>query len=167
MKTQLQQEKEVLKEKLQSLRMSLATVEKQKLELEEIQSQSNILQDTMNCVTSEISLELSDHSLNYNKEKELVEDHKRQLELLMHYSALNDVFAIWFDDSAVTMNGMKATRIGNQIDWNCVNGMLGDLTHLVDSMYALYGKTYSTIVLKPMGSFSEIIDYTTKTSYKL
>lgn len=113
---QLKTEKKALEEKLQTLRVSLATIEKQKLEYEEMEAELNHLQDTMNCVSSEISLEISDYSLNYNKEKEMVEDHKRQLELLMHYSALNDSFSIWFEDNAITVNGMKATRIGNQVD---------------------------------------------------
>ena len=73
------------------------------------------LQDTMNCVTSEISLRFCDHSLHLNKEKETVEDHKRQLDLLMHYSVLNDSFTIWFDAGIITINGMKPTRIGNQV----------------------------------------------------
>ena len=34
-------------------------------------------------------------------------------------------------------------------------------------MYTLYGKSYTSIVIKPMGSFSEIIDMVNKTSYKL
>ena len=48
-----------------------------------------------------------------------------------------------------------------------MNALLGDLAQAVDAMYHLYGKTYSSIVLKPMGSFSEIIDYANKTSYCL
>lgn len=97
------------------MRVSLATVEKQKLELEELELELAKLQDTMNTVTSEISIELSDHSLRYNKEKESVEDHKRQLELLMHYSVLNDAFTIWFEENAITINGVKASRVGNQV----------------------------------------------------
>ena len=34
-------------------------------------------------------------------------------------------------------------------------------------MYMLYGKSYTSIVIKPMGSFSEIIDMVNKISYKL
>ena len=105
----------MLEDKLQTLRVSLASIEKQKLEYEEMEAELNRLQDTMNCVSSEISLEISDYSLNFNKEKEMVEDHKRQLELLMHYSALNDSFSIWFEENAITVNGMKLTRIGNQV----------------------------------------------------
>ena len=112
---QLKTEKKVLEDKLQTLRVSLASIEKQKLEYEEMEAELNRLQDTMNCVSSEISLEISDYSLNFNKEKEMVEDHKRQLELLMHYSALNDSFSIWFEENAITVNGMKLTRIGNQV----------------------------------------------------
>ena len=174
---QLKTEKKVLEDKLQTLRVSLASIEKQKLEYEEMEAELNRLQDTMNCVSSEISLEISDYSLNFNKEKEMVEDHKRQLELLMHYSALNDSFSIWFEDNAITVNGMKPTRIGNQvgivfhdyrqIDWSSINGILGELAHVVDAMHALYGKSYTIVVIKPMGSFSEVIDLTTKTSYKL
>lgn len=54
-----------------------------------------------------------------------------------------------------------------QIDWASVNGILGELAHVVDAMHALYGKSYTTVVIKPMGSYSEVIDLTTKTSYKL
>lgn len=83
--------------------------------MEETETELMKLQDTMNCVTSEISLRLCDHSLHLNKEKETVEDHKRQLDLLMHYSVLNDSFTIWFDEGIITINGMKPTRIGNQV----------------------------------------------------
>lgn len=54
-----------------------------------------------------------------------------------------------------------------QIDWSSVNGILGELAHAVDAMHALYGKSYTTVVIKPMGSYSDVIDLTTKTSYKL
>ena len=69
----------------------------------------------MNCVASEISLELGNQNSLVQAEMEEVEEKKRQLDLLMRYSALNDSFSIWFDDGYITVNGLRVGRVGNQV----------------------------------------------------
>ena len=95
--------------------MSLATAERHKLELDEVQSELATLHDSMNCVASEIALDLGMYEAKYNMEKETVEDHKQQLEILMRCNALNDLFNVWFDGSHITVNGMRIGRVGNQV----------------------------------------------------
>lgn len=147
------------------------------MELEEVQAELERLRDAMNCVTSEIGLTLNMHSGAANRAVEKVEKDETLLRLLKGYNPLNDAFSIWFDQGAITVNGMKLTRVGNQvgavcghewqIDWNMVNGVLGELLQAVDALHSLYGKRYGEIVLKPQGAASEVIDLAQKTSYKL
>ena len=164
---ELQHEKDSLLESIQSLRISLATAERHKLELDEVQSELATLHDSMNCVASEIALDLGMYETKYNTEKETVEDHKQQLEILMRCNALNDLFNVWFDGNYITVNGMRIGRIGNQVDWVALNGVLGDLAHAVDAMYTLYRCYYRNVVINPLGSFSEVIDRASRTSFKL
>ena len=164
---QLEKEKSVLQERIHSLRTTLAGIERQKLDLEEIKAEVLNLQDSINSVSAEISLQLGEHEELCNVVNETVEDHTRQLDLLMHCNALNDAVNVWFDRNCITVNGVRVGRIGNQIDWNSVNAALGDLVQAVDTMYRLYGLPYQTIYLKTRGSFSEVIDMTEKASYKL
>ncbi len=145
----------------------MAGIERQKLEMEEIKAEMLNLQDSMNCVSAEISLQLGEHEEQRNVVNETVADHSRQLDLLMHCNALNDTVNVWFDHNCITINGVRVGRIGNQIDWNSVNAALGDLIQAVDTMYRLYGLPYQRIYLKTRGSFSEVIDMTEKASYKL
>ena len=147
------------------------------MELEEVQAELERLRDAMNCVTSEIGLTLNMHSGAANRAVEKVEKDETLLRLLKGYNPLNDAFSIWFDQGAITVNEMKLTRVGNQvgavcghewqIDWNMVNGVLGELLQAVDALHSLYGKRYGEIVLKPQGAASEVIDLAQKTSYKL
>ncbi len=162
---------------IQSLREDLASVERDKMELEEAQAELERLRDEMNCVTSEIGLTLSMYSGDTNRATEKAEKDETLLRLLKGYNPLNDAFSIWFDQGAITVNGMKLTRVGNQvgvargheqqIDWNTVNGVLGELLQAVDALHSLYGKRYGEIVLKPQGAASEVIDLAQRTSYKL
>ncbi|KAK8795884.1 beclin-1-like protein [Blastocystis sp. subtype 4] len=163
----LEKEKSALQERIHSLRTTLAGIERQKLEMEEIKAEMLNLQDSMNCVSAEISLQLGEHEEQRNVVNETVADHSRQLDLLMHCNALNDTVNVWFDHNCITINGVRVGRIGNQIDWNSVNAALGDLIQAVDTMYRLYGLPYQRIYLKTRGSFSEVIDMTEKASYKL
>lgn len=174
---QLQKEKEELSSAIQSLREDLASVEREKMELEEVQAELERLRDAMNCVSSEIGLTLGMHSGETNRAVEKAEKDAELLRLLKGCNPLNDAFNIWFDREAITVNGMKLARVGNQvgdrsrsegqIDWNSVNGVLGELLQVVDALHTLYGKRYGQIVLKPQGAASEVIDLTQKTSYKL
>lgn len=41
------------------------------------------------------------------------------------------------------------------------------MAQVVDALHVLYKKPYATVVLKPMGMLSEVIDLSTSTSYKL
>ncbi|OAO13644.1 autophagy protein Apg6 family protein [Blastocystis sp. ATCC 50177/Nand II] len=164
---ELQKEKEELSSAIQSLREDLASVEREKMELEEVQAELGRLRDAMNCVSSEIGLTLGMHSGETNRAVEKTEKDAELLRLLKGCNPLNDAFNIWFDREAITVNGMKLARVGNQIDWNSVNGVLGELLQVVDALHTLYGKRYEQIVLKPQGAASEVIDLTQKTSYKL
>ncbi|KAK8822234.1 hypothetical protein WA577_005398 [Blastocystis sp. JDR] len=174
---ELQKEKEELSSAIQSLREDLASVEREKMELEEVQAELERLRDAMNCVSSEIGLTLGMHSGETNRAVEKAEKDAELLRLLKGCNPLNDAFNIWFDREAITVNGMKLARVGNQvgdrgrsegqIDWNSVNGVLGELLQVVDALHTLYGKRYGQIVLKPQGAASEVIDLTQKTSYKL
>ena len=112
---QLQKEKEALSSAIQSLREDLASVEREKMELEEVQNELERLRDAMNCVTSEIGLTLGMHSSETNRAVEKVEKDEALLRLLKGCNALNDAFGIWFDRGAITVNGMKLTRVGNQV----------------------------------------------------
>lgn len=135
--------------------------------MEEIKAEMLNLKDSMNCVSAEISLQLGEHEEQCNVVNETVEDHSRQLDLLMHCNVLNDAVNVWFDRNCITINGVRVGKIGNQIDWNSVNAALGDLLQAVDAMYRLYGLPYQRIYLKTRGSYSEVIDMTEKASYKL
>lgn len=53
------------------------------------------------------------------------------------------------------------------MDWNALNGVLGDLAHAVDAMVSLYRTHYQNVVIHPLGSFSEVIDRDSRTSFKL
>lgn len=92
-----------------------------------MQSELATLHDSMNCVASEIALDLGMYETRYNTEKETVEDHKQQLEILMRCNALNDLFNVWFDGNYITVNGMRIGRIGNQVltRISCYAGGLG------------------------------------------
>ena len=48
-----------------------------------------------------------------------------------------------------------------------MNAVLGDIAHVVVAMYMLYGKSTENIVIHPKGSYSTVIDYSTKTTYNL
>ena len=95
--------------------MSLAAAERRKLELDEVQSELGTLHSSMNCVASEIALDLGAYEAKFNTEKETVEAHKQQLEILMRCNALNDLFNVWFDGEFVTVNGMRIGKLGNQV----------------------------------------------------
>ena len=53
------------------------------------------------------------------------------------------------------------------MDWNTLNGVLGDLAQAVDAMVFLYRTHYQNVMIHPMGSFSEVIDRDSQTSFKL
>lgn len=164
---QLEKEKQALQERIHTLRTNLASVERQKLELEELKEESASLRDVMNCVSAEISLQLGNHEAQCNNVSETVMDHRRQLELLMRCNALNDAISVWFDGGCVTVNGVRAGRVGTQPDWSAVNAVLGDLVLATDCMFRLYGLRYQNLYLKSRGSLSEVIDVAKKTSYRL
>ena len=164
---ELEKEKQALQERIHTLRTNLASVERQKLELEELKEESASLRDVMNCVSAEISLQLGNHEAQCNNVSETVMDHRRQLELLMRCNALNDAISVWFDGGCVTVNGVRAGRVGTQPDWSAVNAVLGDLVLATDCMFRLYGLRYQNLYLKSRGSLSEVIDVAKKTSYRL
>ena len=100
---------------IEELRIELATVENKKFFYEEKKAELSALHDNMNTITSKIALETSNRTSMVNREKELVDDHKRQLEILMHYSVLNDAFSVWYEDKVITLNGNKIASTGNQV----------------------------------------------------
>ena len=154
---QLEKEKQALQERIHTLRTNLASVERQKLELEELKEESASLRDVMNCVSAEISLQLGNHEAQCNNVSETVMDHRRQLQRI----------SVWFDGGCVTVNGVRAGRVGTQPDWSAVNAVLGDLVLATDCMFRLYGLRYQNLYLKSRGSLSEVIDVAKKTSYRL
>ena len=145
----LQQLKSINNEKIE-MHNELQKIETDYSEL--MQQEYNYITE-YNAIQSELQLKQSELSniqsqINYTTEL---------LSKLKSSNVYNDVFYITFDGTFGTINNQRLGRLSTQsVQWNEINGALGDIVLACCVIAKKINYTYHTYKLNPMGSYTTI-----------
>ena len=98
-----------------------------------------------------------------------IEQTGRQLERLRRVNVFNDAFHIWFDGPFGTVNGFRLGRLPDvPVEWDEINAAWGMACLLLHTMAtAAKMPPFRSFALKPLGSFSKLVDRKSKAEYEL
>ena len=82
-----------------------------------------------------------------------------QYDILSSTNVYNDSFYIWHDGNFGTINGFRLGRLPEQqVEWPEINAAWGQVVLLLHTMVKQKGFEFQNRHLKPMGSFSSIVE---------
>lgn len=78
---------------------------------------------------------------------------------LRNTNVYNDSFYIWHDGQFGTINGFRLGKLPDEnVEWGEINAAWGQVCLLLQTMVLQKGFEFSRYTLKPMGSFSKVIE---------
>ena len=146
-------------DKADELREELDELRRERLELEaekaDLDARESAYWDDFN----DFKLALERHVDERDSLVVSVEQTGRQLERLRRTNVFNDAFHIWFDGPFGTVNGFRLGRLSNvAVEWDEINAAWGMTCLLLSTMANAVKLEFSRYTLKPMGSFSKVVD---------
>ena len=146
-------------DKADELREELDELRRERLELEaeaaDLDARESAYWDDFN----DFKLALERHVDERDSLVVSVEQTGRQLERLRRTNVFNDAFHIWFDGPFGTVNGFRLGRLSNvAVEWDEINAAWGMACLLLSTMANAVKLEFSRYTLKPMGSFSKVVD---------